>query len=89
MANDSRPVGSGDGIEIVDNEADQQYEAHLDGTLAGVLAYLPRDGWVVFDHTEVRPEFEGRGIGSKLAKAALDDARTRDLRVTPKCPFVR
>ncbi len=32
---------------------------------------------------------EGRGIGSALARSALEDARSRNLVVTPLCPFVR
>ena len=75
-------------VEIVDNVADRRYEARLDGDAAGVLEYELHDGWIVLVHTEVQPAFEGRGIGSRLAKAALDDARTRGLAVTPQCDFV-
>jgi predicted GNAT family acetyltransferase len=39
-------------------------------------------------HTGVEPRFEGRGIGGKLAKYALDTARERDLKVAPWCPFI-
>lgn len=88
MANAPRAVSRREGLVIVDNEADHRYEARLDGRLAGVIAYEPNDGWIVIDHTEVEPEFEGRGVGSALAGAALDDARARGLRVTPMCPFV-
>ena len=78
----------GDDIEIVDAAADSRYEARVDGTLAGVLEYQLRDGWIVLVHTEVQPAFEGRGIGSRLANSALEDARARRLAVTPQCPFV-
>src|SRR3954452_19293460 len=84
----SRPVAQADGIEIVDNEAEGQYEAWLDGEQAGLIAYVAEDGWLMIDHTEVPPAFEGRGIGSRLAKAALDDIRARHLYVNPQCPFV-
>ncbi|GAA3480437.1 hypothetical protein GCM10018966_049670 [Streptomyces yanii] len=30
-----------------------------------------------------------RGLGGLLARGALDDARTRGLRVLPYCPFIR
>jgi predicted GNAT family acetyltransferase len=85
---EARVVDAGDGVEIVDNEARGRYEARLDGRLAGVLVYEIPEGWVTFVHTEVEPAFEGRGIGSRLAKAGLDDARARGLPVTPECPFV-
>ncbi len=84
----SRLVARLDDLEVVDNAADQRFEARLDEKPAGLIDYLPQDGWIIFDHTEVFPEFEGRGVGSRLAKAALDDARARGLKVNPQCPFV-
>jgi predicted GNAT family acetyltransferase len=36
----------------------------------------------------VQDEYEGRGFGTHLAQAALDDARERGLEVDPLCPFV-
>jgi hypothetical protein len=83
-----RAIDQRDGIEIVDNATDHRFEARVDGDLAGLIEYLPRAGWIVLDHTEVLPGFEGRGIGSRLAKAALDDIRHRGLFMTPTCPFV-
>ncbi|WSG09497.1 N-acetyltransferase [Micromonospora sp. NBC_01739] len=43
---------------------------------------------VAFVHTEVSPEYEGRGVGAALARAALDEARTANLRVLATCPFI-
>jgi predicted GNAT family acetyltransferase len=83
-----RLVARFDDLEIVDNVADGRYEARLDGKAAGLIDYRPKDGWIIFDHTEVFPEFEGRGVGSRLAKAALDDVRARSLKLNPQCPFV-
>ena len=88
MASEPRAVATLDGLEVVDNEEERRYEARLDGEVAGVLEYEPHAGWIVLVHTEVPPAFEGRGIATHLAKAALDDARARSLKVTPQCPFV-
>jgi len=88
MPNAPRRIAEGDGFEIVDNEAEHRYEARLNGEPAGLIDYLPEDGWVVFDHTEVFEAFEGKGVGSRLAKAALDDVRARGLYMNPQCPFV-
>jgi len=53
-----------------------------------VLDYM-RDGKrIVFTHTGVPPEIEGKGIGTALAKAGLDHARDEGLVVKPMCPFV-
>lgn len=88
MADEPRKVGRADDLEVVDNAAEGRYEAWLDGTLAGVIDYQPRDGWLVLDHTEVLPAFEGRGVAARLVAAALDDIRGRSLFVTPECPYV-
>jgi uncharacterized protein len=47
-----------------------------------------QDGSIVFPYTEVPEPIEGRGIGSALARAALDYARDRGLSLLPLCPFV-
>ncbi|WP_371865854.1 GNAT family N-acetyltransferase [Dictyobacter kobayashii] len=43
---------------------------------------------MVYLHTEVPPELEHHGLGSKLAQAALEEARTSHLSIVPECPFV-
>src|SRR5690606_17493780 len=39
-------------------------------------------------HTVVETAAEGRGVGSALARTALDAARAEGLRVVPQCPFI-
>jgi predicted GNAT family acetyltransferase/glutaredoxin len=77
-----------DEAEIVDVPEASRYELRLRGSRIGLLAYRRRDGVVALTHTEVDPSCEGRGFGSRLAAAALDDARSRGLRVVPICPFI-
>src|SRR5947209_3158015 len=74
-------------VRVVDNPSRHRYEAYLDDQLAGFGVYRLEPGGIVFLHTEVDPKFEGHGVGSQLAAAALDDARGRGLAVTPRCPF--
>jgi uncharacterized protein len=74
--------------EVVDVPEKSRYELRLDGRLIGLAAYRRRDGLISFTHTEVDPSCEGRGFGSRLAAAALDDARRQGLRVLPLCPFI-
>jgi uncharacterized protein len=75
-------------VSVADNPAANRYEVSVDGKVVGFSAYVLRPDRVIFTHTEVDPALEGRGIGSRLARGALDDARTRGLRVTPRCPFI-
>jgi uncharacterized protein len=65
-----------------------RYELRRGGELIGFADYRPREGGIAITHTEVEDEYEGRGFGTQLARAALDDARERGLEVDPLCPFV-
>jgi uncharacterized protein len=75
-------------VEIRHNQGEQRYEAWVEGKLAGSAHYRLDDGPVVFTHTEVEPEFEGRGIAGRLAEAALGDARRSGRQVIPLCPYI-
>ena len=87
-AGEARTIASMGPI-IIDVEAAQRYEAHVEGHLAGILDYVVKRGHLALVHTEVLPAYRGRGIAGELARFALDDARRRDLRVIATCPAVR
>lgn len=53
-----------------------------------LLNYRQEGDTIYFVHTEVPAELEGQGVGGKLAQAALEYARTNQLKVVPRCPFV-
>ena len=74
--------------EVRNNEAEHRYELEVEGELA-LAAYRLSDDRIVFTHTEVPTALEGRGIASKLVKAALDDVRDKGLKVIPACAFVK
>jgi predicted GNAT family acetyltransferase len=75
-------------LEIVNDEAARRWQARLDGELAGYAEYRATSTRIVFTHTVVEARFEGRGVGSRLARAALDDGVARQLRIVPICPFI-
>ncbi|GAA3395878.1 GNAT family N-acetyltransferase [Cryptosporangium minutisporangium] len=75
-------------LAITDAPDESRYEANLDGTLAGVVEYQLDGDVIMFTHTGVPSEFEGRGIASQLARYVLDDARRRGLEVLPRCPYI-
>jgi uncharacterized protein len=80
--------GSVDEAVVVDAPEASRYELRLDGRLVGLAAYRRRDGRIAFTHTEVDDALEGRGFGSRLAAAALEDAGRQALDVVPLCPFM-
>jgi uncharacterized protein len=76
-------------LSVRDNPAENRYEVHADGVLAGFAAYQLHEPRITFTHTEVGDEFGGHGVGSTLARGALDDVRRRGLTVIPLCPFIK
>lgn len=73
--------------EVRENEERHRFEVDLgDGALAVADYNLPQ-GKIMFTHTEVPVEHEGKGIGTLLIRAGLDAARERGLKVIPVCPF--
>ncbi|MDP1028668.1 GNAT family N-acetyltransferase [Sphingomonas sp. KR1UV-12] len=74
--------------QITNNRSEQEYVLDVDGERA-VAAYQREGDTIVFTHTVVPPAIEGRGVGTRLVRGALDDARDQGLKVVPQCSFVR
>jgi predicted GNAT family acetyltransferase len=64
-----------------------RFELDADGHMA-VAYYRLLPGVITFTHTEVPNELSGRGIGSALARGALDIVRAQGLKVVAQCPFI-
>jgi predicted GNAT family acetyltransferase len=73
--------------EIIHNGDAQRWELHV-GDRVAVASYRRRKDTLFFISTEVPRELEGQGIGSRLVKTVLDDAREKHLAVVPYCSFV-
>jgi predicted GNAT family acetyltransferase len=76
-------------LDVINAPGRRRYEALIDGELAGIAEYRASERIVTFIHTQVMPEFEGKGVASGLIRAALDDVRAHDKKVRAVCPFVR
>jgi predicted GNAT family acetyltransferase len=76
-------------IEVRDVPERSRYEVSVDGVMAGHADYRDVDGVRVFVHTEVSDDYEGQGVGSELAREALDDVRASGRMLEPRCPFIR
>jgi predicted GNAT family acetyltransferase len=74
-------------LEITDVPDERRYEARLGGELVGWVDYGRVRTRLVAIHTEVRPEFGGRGIGKALVKRVIADARAGGFTITPRCPL--
>ena len=75
-------------VRVEDNEERSRYEAFVGDRRAGYSNYRRRRDLIALDHTQVDDRFEGQGVGSSLARRALEDAREAGLAVLPFCPFM-
>jgi predicted GNAT family acetyltransferase len=76
-------------IEITASGERSRYEISADGKPAGFTQYERRGDAIAFLHTEIDPEYGGKGLAGRLIGHALDDVREQRLAVLPYCPFVR
>ncbi|GAA2029627.1 hypothetical protein GCM10009819_11600 [Agromyces tropicus] len=77
-----------DDIEVVRDDEDRRYRLLLGGGEAGFAEFRLKPGQIVFFHTVIDPAFEGRGLGSRLARSVVEDAIARGERIVPRCPFI-
>ena len=82
------PVVKDNTLVVKDNTVEDHFELFAGGMPAGVLAYRMQGEDYALIHTEVAPEFEGRGMGSALISRSLDQIREKGHGVVPVCPFV-
>lgn len=74
--------------ELRKNEEKSQYELLEGERVIGHAEYRPVGNAVMLPHTEIEEGHEGEGLGSKLAKFALDDVKAQGKQVIPMCPFI-
>lgn len=75
-------------VEVVHKPERTRYEILVDARLAGFAHYTVVEGCYVFDHTVIKDEFGHQGLGSALARGALDDVRAQHVEIVALCPFI-
>lgn len=73
--------------KLVDNREAKRYEFQVGEHLARV-EYIKAQDRIYLTHTEVPGELAGKGVGSELVKASLEDIKDQGLTLVPLCPFV-
>jgi predicted GNAT family acetyltransferase len=81
-------------IEVADNPARGRFELRDGERVIGIASYavVHDDGEpdrVVFFHTEVHPEYEGRGLAGRLADFALSSTVAAGRRIVALCPYIK
>lgn len=72
---------------IYDNTALHRFELAVEGHIA-FAEYTRASDIITFVHTVVPQELGGKGIGSQLARGALDAVRAQGWKVVAQCPFI-
>jgi predicted GNAT family acetyltransferase len=73
--------------DVRDNTASHRFELEIDDQVAKAW-YRMQGNVVTFTHTEVPAALSGQGVGSRLAKGALDAVRSAGQKVVALCPFI-
>lgn len=87
--------GSPDSVRIVHNQERKRFELRDGDEVIGVAAYAVVPGGgdepdrVVLFHTEVSPDYEGQGLGGRLAAHALDSTVASGRVVVALCPYIK
>lgn len=79
-------------MEIIqeNNEKKGVFKAFENNIEAGLMTYSwAGDTKFIIDHTEVNPDFAGKGVGKQLVMKAVDYARAHHLKIMPLCPFAK
>jgi predicted GNAT family acetyltransferase len=73
--------------DVIDNHSRHRFELDVEGHTAFIV-YALNGNVITFVHTEVPAALAGRGVGSRLARGALEAVRGRGLKVVAACPFI-
>ena len=75
-------------MDVVENAAENRFELQLDGGTA-LVAYRRDGDRLVLVHTEVPEQFDGQGVGSRLAKGVFELLRATKRKAVVRCEFLK
>lgn len=73
--------------DIVFEPGKYRSAAYIDGNLIGLCEYVVQNGNWLITHTEVLPQFGGRGIARQLVLEIADQAKQHGADVIPICSY--
>jgi len=78
-------------ISLTETDHKGRYEAIVPGIAdAAELTYSRlNQHTIIADHTGVPDALRGRGVGMALVERLISDAREKDFKIVPLCPYVK
>ncbi len=77
-------------IKHKDNGKKGEFYVGEEGHHLAEMAYTwAGDTRFIIDHTEVEPDYNGKGVGKEMVLKAVDFARKNNLKIIPLCPFAK
>ncbi|OBK10757.1 GNAT family N-acetyltransferase [Mycobacterium asiaticum] len=76
------------GADVTITDENRKYTISVEGQVVGLADYADRGQQRVFHHTEIDPEFGGRGLATLLLEQALQDTQAAGKRIVPVCSMV-
>lgn len=77
-------------IKQTDDSRRGFFLADDNGTEAGKMTYVwAGNNKIIIDHTEIYPDYAGKGVGKLLVLEAVAYARAKKIKVLPLCPFAK
>jgi len=77
-------------ISLEDGPSKGRYMARIDGLPDAEMTFSRANPHLlIIDHTEVPDEMRGMGVGKMLVGRIVEDAREKDFRIIPLCPFAK
>ena len=89
---------SGETFTIAEDDAAKRFTVAHAGKVIGLADYIDRAAGVddtaegtvrIFTHTEVSPEWGGRGLAAKLVRYALEASAEEGLKFRTTCSYVQ
>jgi hypothetical protein len=76
-------------LEIKHNENHERGIFYMknEGKTIAELTYSIKEDVMTIDHTEVHPDHEGNGLGTKLNEECVAFAKANHRKIYPLCPF--
>ncbi|WP_300345006.1 GNAT family N-acetyltransferase [Fusobacterium sp.] len=76
-------------IDIKFEFENKRAAAYDNKKLIGESTISPSEKFWIIDHTEVDENYGGKGIAKKLIEIIVNEAKKRDLKILPLCPYAK